>query len=75
MQAQWPADIVPGSTPPVAFDLKVPLQATGGRLLVEGGAPFGLALYGSNDAGQTVHPQEKRLQGLLQGFEALDHSR
>jgi hypothetical protein len=36
----------------VAFDLKAPLEATGGRLLVEDGAPSGLALYGSNDGGQ-----------------------
>ena len=28
------------------------MQATGGRLLVEDGAPSGLALYGSNDGGQ-----------------------
>jgi hypothetical protein len=49
---QWPADIVPGSILAVAFELKAPLEATGGRLLVEGGALSGLALYGSNDAGQ-----------------------
>jgi hypothetical protein len=52
VQAQWPTDIVPRSTLAVAFDLKAPLEATGGRLLVEDGAPSGLALYGSNDAGQ-----------------------
>jgi hypothetical protein len=45
---------VPATQPQdrVSFDLKAPLEATGGRLLVEDGAPSGLALYGSNDAGQ-----------------------
>jgi hypothetical protein len=45
---------VPATQPQerVSFDMKAPLEATGGRLLVEDGAPSGLALYGSNDAGQ-----------------------